>query len=74
MTQQERYDDAMFDFSQANYDSAIAKLTALLTEDPAYFAAAYTGSDSLIPSNVPYSPELCEDLTPAVPPSSTPAQ
>jgi Flp pilus assembly protein TadD len=39
VTQQERYDDAMFDFSQANYDSAIAKLTTLLAEDPAYFDA-----------------------------------
>ena len=39
MTQQERYDDAMFDFSQANYDSTIAKLTALLAENPEYFDA-----------------------------------
>lgn len=56
-------------------DAETQRLTRSYTaEDPAYFAAAYTGSDSLIPSNVPYSPELCEDLTPAVPPSSTPAQ
>ena len=39
MTQQERYDDAMFDFSRGEYDAAIAKLTALLAEDPAYFDA-----------------------------------
>jgi predicted Zn-dependent protease len=39
MTPQERYDDAMFDFSQANYDSTIAKLTALLAEDPNFFDA-----------------------------------
>ena len=39
MTQQERYDDAMFDFSRDDYDSTIAKLTALLAEDPAYFDA-----------------------------------
>jgi len=39
MTQQERYDDAMFDFSRAEYDSAIAKLTALLAEDSQYFDA-----------------------------------
>jgi Flp pilus assembly protein TadD len=39
MTQQERYDDAMFDFSQANYDSAIVKLSALLAEDANYFDA-----------------------------------
>jgi hypothetical protein len=36
-------------------------------EDPLYFTAAYSGSDILIPSNVPYSPEPCEDLTPPVP-------
>jgi tetratricopeptide (TPR) repeat protein len=39
MTLQERYDDAMFDFSSADYDSAIAKLKAVLDEDPAYFDA-----------------------------------
>lgn len=39
MTPQERYDDAMFDFSQAKYDSAIAKLTALLAEDSTFFDA-----------------------------------
>lgn len=39
MTQQERYDDAMFAFSQGDYDLAITKLKALLTEDPAYFDA-----------------------------------
>jgi tetratricopeptide (TPR) repeat protein len=38
-TLQERYDDAMFDFSQANYDLCIEKLTALLAEDPAHFDA-----------------------------------
>jgi hypothetical protein len=40
---------------------------AYTAEDPAYFAAVYSGSDSLITSNVPYSPEPCEDLTPPVP-------
>jgi tetratricopeptide (TPR) repeat protein len=39
MTQQERYDDAMFDFSRGEYDSAITKLTTLLAEDAAYFDA-----------------------------------
>jgi len=39
MTQQERYDDAMFDFSQGNYPSTVTKLTILLAEDPAYFDA-----------------------------------
>ena len=33
-------------------------------EDPAFFTAAYTGSDSLSPSNVPFAVEACEDLTP----------
>jgi hypothetical protein len=49
---------------------------AYTAEDPAYFAAVYSGSDSLIASNVPYSPEPCEDLTPAVPtppPSAAPS-
>jgi predicted Zn-dependent protease len=36
---QEQYDDAMFDFSTADYDSAIAKLQALLAQDPDYFDA-----------------------------------
>jgi len=36
---QERYDDAMFDFTQGGYDSAIAKLEAILAEDPAHFDA-----------------------------------
>src|SRR5580704_1897768 len=38
-THQEQYDDAMFDFSTADYDSAIAKLKAALAEDPDYFDA-----------------------------------
>jgi len=36
---QEQYDDSMFDFSTGNYDSSIAKLNAVLAEDPAYFDA-----------------------------------
>lgn len=36
---QERYDDAMFDFSTGGYDSAIGKLQSILAEDPAYFDA-----------------------------------
>lgn len=39
MTLQDRYDDAMFDFSQGEFDSAIAKLNAILAEDPANFDA-----------------------------------
>jgi tetratricopeptide (TPR) repeat protein len=38
-TLQEQYDDAMYDFSAADYDSAIAKLNAALAEDPDYFDA-----------------------------------
>src|SRR5438105_501502 len=38
-TLQQQYDDAMFDFSTDNYDSAIAKFKAILAEDPSYFDA-----------------------------------
>jgi tetratricopeptide (TPR) repeat protein len=38
-TPQEQYDDAMFDFSTGDYDSAIARFKALLAEDPGYFDA-----------------------------------
>jgi len=33
-------------------------------DDSLYLAAQYKGSDTLAPSNVPYAPEPCEDLTP----------
>src|SRR5215831_4234290 len=36
---QEQYDDAMFDFSSGNYDSAIAKLKTLLATDAEHFEA-----------------------------------
>src|SRR5256886_7139648 len=36
---QEQYDDAMFDFSMGDYDTAIAKFKAILAEDPAHFDA-----------------------------------
>src|SRR6266567_477534 len=36
-TQQEQYDDAMFDFSTGDYDSAIAKFRVILAEEPAHF-------------------------------------
>ena len=39
MTLQEQYDDAMFDFSRGEFDSAIAKLKSVLVADPAYFDA-----------------------------------
>ena len=36
---QEQYDDAMYDFSTGDYDSAIAKFKAILAEDPEHFDA-----------------------------------
>src|SRR5215470_7073927 len=36
---QERYDEAMFDFSTGEYGHAIAKLRAILEEDPGHFDA-----------------------------------
>ena len=39
MTPQEQYDDAMFDFSRGEFDSAIAKLKTALAADPENFDA-----------------------------------
>lgn len=39
MTHQDQYDDAMFDYSQGDFDSAITKLKAILAEDAAQFDA-----------------------------------
>ena len=39
MSLQEQYDDAMFDFSQGDYDATIAKLRAILAVEPAHFDA-----------------------------------
>src|SRR2546422_11595289 len=36
---QGQYDDAMFDYSRGDYDSAIAKFKAVLTAEPAHFDA-----------------------------------
>lgn len=36
---QEKYDDAMFDFSRGDYDAAIVKLAELLAEEPEHFDA-----------------------------------
>jgi tetratricopeptide (TPR) repeat protein len=36
---QDRYDDAMLDFSMGQFDAAIEKLTSILAEDPDYFDA-----------------------------------
>ena len=38
-TAQEQYDDAMFDFSTGDYDSAIAKFRVILAAEPAHFDA-----------------------------------
>ena len=39
MSLQDQYDDAMFDFSQGDFDSAIAKCEAILAADPNHFDA-----------------------------------
>jgi predicted Zn-dependent protease len=39
MTHQDRYDEAMFDYSLGGYDSALAKLKAILAEDASHFDA-----------------------------------
>ena len=39
MNREEQYDDAMFDFSAGNFDGTIAKLNAILKEDPSHFDA-----------------------------------
>jgi predicted Zn-dependent protease len=39
MTLQEQYDDAMFDFSRGEFDSAIVKLKNVLAAEPEYFDA-----------------------------------
>ena len=39
MTHQDRYDDAMFDYSMGDFDSAITKLRGILAEDAAHFDA-----------------------------------
>ena len=38
-------------------------------EDPLFYTAKYTRSDSMIVSTVPYDPEPCQDLTPVAPPA-----
>ena len=38
-TLQEQYDDAMFEFSRANYDAAIEKFKSILAHDPQHFDA-----------------------------------
>jgi len=38
-TAQEQYDDAMFAFSQGDYDSAIAQFESLLATEPSHFEA-----------------------------------
>jgi hypothetical protein len=49
-------------------DAATATLKREYTaEDPEYLAAVYKGTDTVAPSNVPYAPDACEDLTPTGP-------
>src|SRR5574341_530486 len=36
---QQQFDDAMFDFSTANYDAAIEQFKAILAQDPSHFDA-----------------------------------
>ena len=36
-------------------------------EDPLYFTAPYTRTDTMLLSAVPYAAEACQDLTPVVP-------
>ena len=38
-------------------------------EDPQFFTAAYTSSNTMMVSTVPYAAEVCQDLTPPVPPA-----
>jgi Flp pilus assembly protein TadD len=38
-THQEQYDDAMYDFSMGDFDACIAKLAAILAENPEHFDA-----------------------------------
>jgi hypothetical protein len=44
----------------------------VVAEDPLFYTAQYTRTDTMIVSTVPYAAEVCADLTPAVPPSATP--
>ncbi len=39
-------------------------------DDPLYWKASFTRSDTMIVSTVPYAPEPCADLTPVVPPAA----
>jgi Family of unknown function (DUF6152) len=39
-------------------------------EDPLFFTAPYTRTDTMIVSTVPYAAEACQDLTPPVPPAA----
>ncbi len=39
MTAQDQYDDAMFDFSMGDYETAIAKLKTILEREPHHFEA-----------------------------------
>jgi hypothetical protein len=44
----------------------------VVAEDPLFYTAEYTRTDTMIVSTVPYAAEVCSDLTPVVPPAATP--
>jgi len=51
-------------------DAATAALKREVTaEDPLYFTAPFTRTDTMLVSTVPYEAEVCEDLTPVVAPA-----
>ena len=52
-------------------DTAASALKREVTaEDPLYFTAPFTRTDTMLVSTVPYEAEVCEDLTPVVPPAA----
>jgi hypothetical protein len=52
-------------------DTATSALKREVTaEDPLYFTAPFTRTDTMLVSTVPYEAEVCEDLTPPVPPAA----
>ncbi len=52
-------------------DTATNSLKREVTaEDPLYFTAPFTRTDTMLVSTVPYEAEVCEDLTPPVPPAA----
>jgi hypothetical protein len=59
------HSDRLHIVERFSYNPAELTLTrSHLTEDPLYLTEAYTGSSTMILSNVPYATEPCIDLTP----------